>query len=682
MKKIILFLFALCAVSIHAQTLTTAKAKWTVIKTETAKGANTAARVGLAGEDIVNGVRDTLSGFAKTSSLSGYVSKTAQDTITAIKRIFATSPDYSSLHVKANGVQYALEAQNTGGGGAASFYNSADFPTLRINNLGGYDALQVAGGKAVFGGEVRVIGTLKLGALSQDTAASQAYARSLNSDFVTKSTIQTITASKTISTNSNTTPSIQVNQSGTAAAIQTLGGIGVVNGKIVNITTSPLNDPTRSGFESTGYFIHAGDTLRGQNANKSLFISKTIADTATARKSIIASKTTTLLQISNQNIGLNANAANFVSNSTGTATITASNTAGGQSINADGNVFVNGKTESTTFQTDTTNTSAVTKGQIGWNADDNTAVIGQGTGITLNVGEESLVGVRNSSGHLIPSLKAIYQTGQTGLRPTVDTASVVSVAKMKTLAITTASIANNTNSKATTQGIVRDENTSGLTAGKTIYLGTQGGLTNDTTQKYIVELGTTLVSHNTQGAILAGVKSPLYNDTTLAIKYATIAPSSRAVKTYVDNEINSNIAYGCIFVSDSETAQSIPAGLTYTKITAFNQLGLSYNLTTAADSITATKAGVYNINCNASIASGTANINSLGAVFVNGVEQENIHFERKIGTASDVGSVSISGLVHLNVGDDVSFRMRHENGTAVNITVHYANLNMRLVKAD
>ena len=70
MKKIILFICALCALSVQSQTLTTAKQKWGVIKNETVKGANTASRVGLAGEDIVAGMRDTLGNF---------VSKTKKD---------------------------------------------------------------------------------------------------------------------------------------------------------------------------------------------------------------------------------------------------------------------------------------------------------------------------------------------------------------------------------------------------------------------------------------------------------------------------------------------------------------------------------------------------------------------------------------------------------------------------
>lgn len=150
----------------------------------------------------------------------------------------------------------------------------------------------------------------------------------------------------------------------------------------------------------------------------------------------------------------------------------------------------------------------------------------------------------------------------------------------------------------------------------------------------------------------------------------------------LQNNILKNISYGCIFVADSEISQAVSGGIIYTKITAFDELGLSYKATTAADSITATIDGVYEITCNVSLSSGTANIDAFGAVFVNGFEQENIHFERKISAASDVGSTSISGFVHLNAGDVVDFRMRHENISSVYITIHYANLNIKLVKAD
>ena len=73
MKKIILLLFSLVAlVGVQAQSLTTAKSNWTVIKNETVKGANTATRIGNAGISIVDAVRDTLGdlNYLPTGSLN------------------------------------------------------------------------------------------------------------------------------------------------------------------------------------------------------------------------------------------------------------------------------------------------------------------------------------------------------------------------------------------------------------------------------------------------------------------------------------------------------------------------------------------------------------------------------------------------------------------------------------
>jgi|GEM_PF-3872915 len=64
MKKVLLFSIAIfICLSSYGQTLTTAKSNWTTIKNETAKGANTATRVGNAGISIVEAVRDTLINF-------------------------------------------------------------------------------------------------------------------------------------------------------------------------------------------------------------------------------------------------------------------------------------------------------------------------------------------------------------------------------------------------------------------------------------------------------------------------------------------------------------------------------------------------------------------------------------------------------------------------------------------
>lgn len=340
-----------------------------------------------------------------------------------------------------------------------------------------------------------------------------------------------------------------------------------------------------------------------------------------------------------------------------------------------------------TFIADVTQDRTFNKGEIGWSAQDDTPLIGLGGGINLNVGEESLVGVRNNNAYTISSLKAVYPTGVTGLRSNVDTASVFNFEKSLTVAITTAPISSNTNSKATTFGIVRDENTSGLIAGKRAYLSTSGGLTNDTTGKYIVELGRTLVSHNTQGSFFANVKSPLYNDPTLATAHTTIAPTVSATKAYVDNKLLSHYAYGGIYLYDGVTGQSIANGTTYTKFTGFTNSDNVYNVTasTANDEFTATVAGLYQVEMNLVVQTSAAQ-NVRGTVFKtpsggSASEQNNIHGACRLGTTSDLGSINGVGFVYLAVGDKVDCRLRHDGGSSLTVTAVYGNFTVNLVRA-
>lgn len=137
-----------------------------------------------------------------------------------------------------------------------------------------------------------------------------------------------------------------------------------------------------------------------------------------------------------------------------------------------------------------------------------------------------------------------------------------------------------------------------------------------------------------------------------------------------------------IHVHDASTAQSITNGTTYTKLTAFTDNGLSENCTpdAANDKITATKTGIYRVTCSISASAGTVNLLWNASVFVGGVEQDQIHWQRKITTVGDVGSMSMSGYVDVtSANTDIDVRVRHDGGASANFTVVYANLNIQRV---
>lgn len=137
-------------------------------------------------------------------------------------------------------------------------------------------------------------------------------------------------------------------------------------------------------------------------------------------------------------------------------------------------------------------------------------------------------------------------------------------------------------------------------------------------------------------------------------------------------------AYGEIYIHEGSTPQSIPNGTTYEKVINFQANGKSKNCTPdyTNNKITITKTGRYDIDGSMSFSSGTNNTDILLAAFLDGVEQENVHFDRTIGTIGSVGSAAISGFIEVDtVPLDLDIRVRHDNGTPVNLTFVYLNVN-------
>ena len=180
------------------------------------------------------------------------------------------------------------------------------------------------------------------------------------------------------------------------------------------------------------------------------------------------------------------------------------------------------------------------------------------------------------------------------------------------------------------------------------------------------------------------IYAPFINSITTATNYTDQAPSVSAVKKYIDNRT----AYGQIYVTDGTATQSLPSGSTYTKITLFTDT-LSdggYNVTSSAanDQFTCKVAGMYRVSTRFS---GTvSNSCSLyGAIFRtrNSVasEMHNTEGEYRYGSTSDFSSTPAGGLVYMQVGDIIDFRIRHTNGSAITFTGTQLSLDVRLERA-
>lgn len=140
--------------------------------------------------------------------------------------------------------------------------------------------------------------------------------------------------------------------------------------------------------------------------------------------------------------------------------------------------------------------------------------------------------------------------------------------------------------------------------------------------------------------------------------------------------------YAEIYVHEGVTGETIATGAGYTKSTAFATDGVSNNCTadSANDKITITKPGTYKVECSLSFTGAGVNVNWFGSIFVDGVEQDKIHFERKINTGGDYGSTQFGGVVTVSsVPVDLDLRFRHDDGSDRDVTVRYANLNVNRI---
>lgn len=134
------------------------------------------------------------------------------------------------------------------------------------------------------------------------------------------------------------------------------------------------------------------------------------------------------------------------------------------------------------FQFNTTATGIpTTEGTISWNAQDHTLNIqSEITGSMLQVGQENWVRVVNKTGSTISDGKAVYISGAQGNRPKASLAKADAENTSYTIGVATADIENNAEGYVTIFGLVRGFNTSGFTAGDSLYLSasTAGALTN------------------------------------------------------------------------------------------------------------------------------------------------------------------------------------------------------------
>lgn len=117
-----------------------------------------------------------------------------------------------------------------------------------------------------------------------------------------------------------------------------------------------------------------------------------------------------------------------------------------------------------------------TEGRLEWNNDDGTLNVGMpGGNVALQVGQELIVRVRNTTGTLIPNGTVVKQIGVQADRPLISGVSASETVIPGSVAMATEDIDHNSNGYCTFIGLVRDLDTSSWTAGTNLYLSTTGG---------------------------------------------------------------------------------------------------------------------------------------------------------------------------------------------------------------
>jgi hypothetical protein len=127
------------------------------------------------------------------------------------------------------------------------------------------------------------------------------------------------------------------------------------------------------------------------------------------------------------------------------------------------------------------------------------------TDVTLNIGQENYVRVRNVSGSTVTNGQVVYITGvDTGL-PTVTLALANAELTSQLIGVMTETVANNANGYCTEFGVVHNFDTSAFATGSLLYLSatTPGSytLTAPVSPNYVVPVGIVLVSNAATGSL-------------------------------------------------------------------------------------------------------------------------------------------------------------------------------------
>ena len=130
--------------------------------------------------------------------------------------------------------------------------------------------------------------------------------------------------------------------------------------------------------------------------------------------------------------------------------------------------------------------------------------------MTVNIGQEEVVRVRNQTGSTIPNGSVVYINGATGNTPTIALALANSFSTADIIGVTTTDITNNGFGYATISGLVNGLDTSAFAEGDAVFLSatTAGAYTTTepTRPNYSIQVGVILRANPSNGTLLVSVQ--------------------------------------------------------------------------------------------------------------------------------------------------------------------------------
>ena len=131
--------------------------------------------------------------------------------------------------------------------------------------------------------------------------------------------------------------------------------------------------------------------------------------------------------------------------------------------------------------------------------------------MSLNIGQEQIVRVRNQTGSQINNGTVVYVSGATGQTPLITNAIATSYATADVIGVTTTDIANNGFGYVTISGTVNGLDTSAFSDGASVYLSASTAgtytATEPTSPNYSIQIGVVIYSHGVNGKLLVMIQT-------------------------------------------------------------------------------------------------------------------------------------------------------------------------------